>query len=57
MSIRTTLEPTRGPSTDPFFLNVTVKQYEDWSTFAKVTVKIKVIYIFETRVCTECMCL
>ena len=30
-------------------LNLTVKKYENWSTFAEVIVKIKVARIFETR--------
>jgi len=31
------------------FLNLTVKKYENWSTFADVIVKVKVAHSFETR--------
>jgi len=30
------------------FLNFTVKNYENWSIFAKVIVKIKVVYLKRT---------
>jgi len=29
-------------------LNLTVKKYENWSTFGEVILKIKVAYVFET---------
>jgi len=33
------------------FLNLTVKNYENWSTFAEVIIKIKVARIFEGKKC------